>query len=191
MVLPIPFRMNTPEVVLNRIEVAHFVRFDIAGHILVPNVEARQTSIGGKSIDYSLVHGLPIGMSRIIRTILRVAHHRIIAEHITVFQEVDDVMCLSTYPFFGTQFSAIRFCLCINSLNDGSQTHFGQGRIVFMMIPNMCKGLFLWYSQQTHLASQFGKESIVVRVFASHFVCLHHRLHVQTFIFHIQVVIGR
>ena len=147
MVLPIPFRMNTPEVVLNRIEVAHFVRFDIAGHILVPNVEARQTSIGGKSIDYSLVHGLPIGMSRIIRTILRVAHHRIIAEHITVFQEVNDVMCLTTYPFFGTQFSAIRFCLCVGSLNDGSQTHFGQGRIVFMMIPNMRKCLFLWYSQ--------------------------------------------
>ena len=96
MILSVPLPMPGPQIVADGVVGTDHVRVHIASHIIVAHIDTSQAHLHRQPLQRTVVHRLPVGVALLLRTILGIAHHIIIAELIAAVQEVHQLLCLAT-----------------------------------------------------------------------------------------------
>ena len=132
---------------------------DIASHVFIPYIMICQTCLNSHTVDNVLIARCPVLNPCGIRTILRIAHHLVIAEHISGFQKVNQTARLHTdhLPFSPLPWTLFR----IDCVNDSANARPIVYLFVNVVVTDMNKSLFFWDIQFAEPMSQFRHIGII------------------------------
>ena len=141
--LPVPFVVAVRHIFIDRIDFADHIRVNKTTYIFVSRIKIIQTSFDSHTIDDILIARCPVLHPGVIGPILRIAHHLVVAEHISGFQKFDQFACLHTDRL--TILPAFGILLGIDGTNDGTYARSIVYLLINVMVTDMDKGLLFWH----------------------------------------------